>query len=402
MSAKPVNLTVEQHLEMEVVARVQHFHPLEVIPWFRRFPYSFGRDFLYTFIWSTLLALIFFLIGTMMSGRLSMRTLEANFIVANLIGYSIHFLFMIGGKSSIERRVLVRGKWAAVFYYTTVSTLGVIAGVGMASPVFGWSFSGWFSRPGWYIAIAVNSLIISMIIGVIYFWRERSLLAEMRLARESERVATMEREAMLANLRALQAQIEPHFLFNTLANVVGLIHPAPDTAKHMLEQFIAYLRTSLANSREQDTTLGQEFELMKHFLAILQIRMGDRLSWEVDLPAELAGMPLPSMMLQPLVENAIKHGLEPKVDGGTIQLRARRENGSVQIAIIDTGLGFSGANSPGIGLRNVRERLDKLFAGRAGLSIEENAPTGTRVILTLPEAEPKGETPALARSAGQK
>jgi sensor histidine kinase YesM len=386
MSAKPLEMTIEERLEQEVMARSQHFHPLEVIPWFRKFPYSFGRDFLYTFIWNTLLGIVFFMIAAMVSGRISWLTFEINFVVANLIGYSIHFLFLLCSRTPIEAQVLSRGKWSAVAYYTIISTMGVIAGIAMASPIFGWSFSGWLSRPGWYVSVALNSFIISMIIGVVYFWRERSLLAEMRLARESEHLATVEREAMLANLRALQAQIEPHFLFNTLANVVGLIHPSPDTAKHMLEQFIAYLRASLTSSREQNTTLQQEFELMKHFLAILQIRMGERLSWQVDLPAEIASTPLPSMLLQPLVENAIKHGLEPKVEGGSVLLQARREADALRISVIDTGLGFTGATSSGIGLKNVRERLDKLYDGKAKLSIEENSPSGTRVIITLPTA----------------
>lgn len=390
-------MTAEERLEREVIARSQHFHPLEVIPWFRRFPHSFGRDFLYTFIWSTLLGVAFFMIAAMVTGRVSWRMLEVNFVVSNLIGYCIHFLFLLCSLTPIEAQVRSHGKWTAVAYYTLISTVGVIVGIALASPIFGWSFAGWFSRPGWYIGVAVNSLIISVIIGVIYFWRERSLLAEMRLARERERVALMEREAMLANLSALQAQIEPHFLFNTLANVVGLIHPSPDTAKHMLEQFIAYLRASLANSRKQNTTLGEEFELMKHFLAILQIRMGERLSWKVDLPAELSGLPWPSMMLQPLVENAIKHGLEPKVEGGTVQLCAQRDGETLRVLVADTGLGFSGATSNGIGLKNVRERLDKLFDGQARFTIEENAPCGTRIVITLPMPALQTETQALAR-----
>ena len=384
MSENTLQAVERQQFEDQIVARAVHFHPLEVIPWFRQFPFSFGRDFLYTFIWNTLLGVFFFLIAAMVTGRWTWSMLQANFVVSNCIGYAIHFLFLLAGITSIETRILSRGKWAAVFYYTLVSTLGVIAGIALASPIFGWSFAGWFSRPGWYIVVAVNSFIISLIIGVIYFWRERSLIAEMRLAKERERMAQMEREATLANLRALQAQIEPHFLFNTLANVVGLIHPAPDTAKHMLEQFIAYLRATLAATREQETTLGKEFELMSHFLALLQVRMGDRLKVSIELPGELAGLVLPSMLLQPLVENAIKHGLEPKVEGGTITLRAARKGDLLKLSVIDTGIGFSGATSAGLGLRNVRERVVKLFDGKGSMIIEENLPSGTRVELTIP------------------
>ena len=123
---------------------------------------------------------------------------------------------------------------------------------------------------------------------------------------------------------------------------------------------------------------------MANFLAILQIRMGDRLQVVVDLPAELAPEELPSMLLQPLVENAIKHGLEPKVEGGSITLQARRVDNSIQISVIDTGLGFRGGISNGIGLKNVRERIAQLYGANGSFAIEENAIGGTRAILTLP------------------
>ena len=152
----------------------------------------------------------------------------------------------------------------------------------------------------------------------------------------------------------------------------------------MLENFIAYLRATLAATREQETTLGGEFALMADFLAILQIRMGSRLVVTFDLPAEFAATALPSMLLQPLVENAIKHGLEPKMEGGKVTLRAAREGELLRIDVIDTGLGFGTGTTRGIGLANVRERLEKIFSGRASLAIEENTPCGTRAILRLP------------------
>ncbi len=385
-AASQTAITAEAAMKREIANRAAHFHPLEVIPWFRRFPYSFGRDFIYTFIWSSLLALVFALIGAMFSGKISVPVLRTYLLISNIIGYTIHFLFYAGAKTGLEMWVLGRGKWISVTYYTVISSLGVLLGFALASLFFGWAFSGWITKPGVIVGIAVNCFMISLIIGAIYFWRERSLLAEMHLAAERERMATMEREATLANLRALQAQIEPHFLFNTLANVVGLIHPAPDTAKRMLEEFIAYLRATLAATREQQTTLGKEFELMSHFLAILQVRMGDRLRVQVELPAELTGLALPSMLLQPLVENAIKHGLEPKIEGGSITLRAARNGALLTVSVIDSGVGFSGATSSGIGLKNVRERVEKLFDGKGTMVIEENQPSGTRVQLTIPIA----------------
>ena len=190
---------------------------------------------------------------------------------------------------------------------------------------------------------------------------------------------------MQANLRALQAQIEPHFLFNTLANVVGLIHPQPDKAKLMLEQFIVYLRATLSATREEHSTLGSEFEMMKNFLAILQIRMGDRLQVRFDLPGDLSEVPVPPMLMQPLVENAIKHGLEPKIEGGEITLSVKRSGEKIAITIADTGLGFQDSTSNGIGLKNVRERVRQLYGDAGSLVIEDNMPCGTRITISIPD-----------------
>ncbi|MBL8510149.1 MAG: histidine kinase, partial [Betaproteobacteria bacterium] len=168
--------------------------------------------------------------------------------------------------------------------------------------------------------------------------------------------------------------------------VVGLIHPDPSKAKHMLEQFILYLRATLAETRAEKTTLAREFELMKNFLAVLQIRMGERLTVNLDLPADLHDYPIPPMLLQPLVENAIKHGLEPNINGGNLTLHAEQREHRLIIIIADTGVGFKGAHSAGIGLKNVRERLTQLYGDAARLHIEETHPAGTTVILNLPLA----------------
>jgi LytS/YehU family sensor histidine kinase len=154
----------------------------------------------------------------------------------------------------------------------------------------------------------------------------------------------------------------------------------------MLEEFIAYLRSSLATTRESLTSISQEFSQMKNFLAILQVRMGTRLQTRFSLDDSVSGFKLPPMLIQPLVENAIKHGLEPKIDGGEIALSARQVGDVVEIEIADTGLGFQNATSSGIGLKNVRERLEKLYDGKARLDIQDNLPSGTKIIITLPLA----------------
>ena len=210
------------------------------------------------------------------------------------------------------------------------------------------------------------------------------LQRQRRQAETRERALQLERELLASRLAVLQAQIEPHFLFNTLANVTSLIHTRPDDAKHMLEEFIGYLRASLATTRENETTLAKEFVLMQSFLSVLKVRMGNRLAVRVELPDDLQQFVLPPMLIQPLVENAIKHGVEPKIEGGEILLKAAKVGDAVAIEVTDTGLGFQNSTSNGIGLKNVRERLDKLYEGRATLTIEDNTPSGTKITIRIP------------------
>jgi len=152
---------------------------------------------------------------------------------------------------------------------------------------------------------------------------ERRVEREMAQARQNEQIAAAGRLLAEARLRALQAQIEPHFLYNTLANVVSLIEVQPAQARHMLERFIDYLRASLAASRQERATLGAEADMIAAYLDVLGVRMGERLRYRIEVPAALRASSIAPMLLQPLVENAIAHGLEPKVEGGEVLLRAR-------------------------------------------------------------------------------
>jgi sensor histidine kinase YesM len=313
-------------------------------------------------------------------------TARGNWVVANVIGFTFHFVYSALGP--LLQRVNRLPFSGIVLSYTAMGAVITQLGFFMTSliPGFGGILT-WMRGWQWLIASVCISFIISLIMSVSWRSRTLALQREADQARENQRLEAAERAAAQANLRALQAQIEPHFLFNTLANIDGLIHVQPDKAKLMLEQFIVYLRSTLAETREAETTLAREFELMKNYLAVLQIRMGERLRVEFDLPDELRQLTLPPMLLQPLVENAIKHGLEPKIDGGTVAIRARLDSGMINLAIVDTGVGFSGATSNGLGLKNVRERVDKLFGGNGRLTIEENRPNGTRVVLSVPQHE---------------
>ena len=362
------------------------FHPLELIPYFRRFRPGLARNVFYTLIWNTLLGLSFWLLGMLFApGRANARVLLWYLVMSNVIGYTIHAFFLVGSGSGLERRVRRWGTAAMTLYYSGVSTLGVLLGYALATWTMNLPLRATLTSPRWIGLAAISSLLISLIIGAIFYARERAAHAEAALQGERARSERVEREAALANLRALQAQIEPHFLFNTLANVASLIDSQPGLAKRTVESFNRFLRASLAATRSETTTLAEEGRLIAAFLDVLQVRMGARLDYAVEIPEALAGFALPPMLLQPVVENAIRHGLEPKVEGGRLRLAAREDgDGFVVIEVSDTGVGFAPATRGGVGLANLRSRLELLYRGLARLEITENAPAGTRVALRLP------------------
>ncbi len=361
------------------------FHPLEVIPFFQRFAPSVPRDIAYTFLWNCVIGLLFWSTTLLFSPeKATARLFFWNIVMANAIGYTIHALFIVGTRTGLERRARAGGHLPMVLYYAGLSTSGVVLGFLAVSAALGVPTTRWLSNARWIGVLAASSVVISTILASIFFARERSARAEAELEREKARVGQVEREAALANLRALQAQIEPHFLFNTLANVTSLIDPDPAKAKRMLESFNLFLRSSLAATRNETTTLGEEATLIAAYLDVLQVRMGARLAYSVDVPTALAAFSIAPMLLQPVVENAIKHGLEPKIDGGSVSFRVREEAGHVVIEIADTGVGFAPTTRGGVGLTNLRGRLALLYGSDASLEISEVRPAGTRVRVSLP------------------
>lgn len=208
--------------------------------------------------------------------------------------------------------------------------------------------------------------------------------------------AALERDATLARLAMLQSQLEPHMLFNTLANLRVLIELDPPRAQAMLDRLIAFLRATLTASRAQTAhALSAEFERLADYLALMGLRMGERLTVRLDLPNALRGCPVPPLLLQPLVENAMRHGLEPKVGAGRLEVSARREGGELLLAVRDTGVGLDGAPSggsgTGFGLQQVRERLHTLFGERAALKVvpanDDEGGTLAQIRLPWPAAE---------------
>jgi signal transduction histidine kinase len=238
-----------------------------------------------------------------------------------------------------------------------------------------------------------RSMILFTLLGIgamalMVLSRER--LERVKLERTEARVRAeaVERQALQAQLRLLQAQIEPHMLFNTLANLQGLIAIDPQQASRMLDHLIQYLRATLSATRAETTTLAQEFEAAEAYLGLMAVRMGARLSYRCVLPLELRGARLPAMLLQPLVENAIIHGLEPRIEGGTVTVEASVRAGQLDICVSDTGPGLpdtqTAAKGSGVGVATTRERLQVLYGARAALTLLPAQPHGVLAHLTLP------------------
>jgi signal transduction histidine kinase len=237
---------------------------------------------------------------------------------------------------------------------------------------------------------AASILLFSVLAGLAatwFFWN-RGKIAFLQAQAEAEkaRVAGIEKQAMQAQLQMLQAQNEPHKLFNTLANLQGLIAIDPPRAQLLLEQLIAWLRATLMSSRAATTTLAGEFRLMDAYLGLMAIRMGERLAYRLDLPAPLAGLQIAPMLLQPLLENAIRHGLEPRIEGGRSEVSAAREGANLVLTVRDTGQGLQApaSHGTGLGLDNIRERLFALYGPSASLVLAEGAPSGTVATITIP------------------
>ena len=221
-----------------------------------------------------------------------------------------------------------------------------------------------------------------LVAGYMYYLRaqvaqEESLAAELRRgALETQQLAT--------RLRLLQAQVEPHFLFNTLSNVRRLSQNDAPAGRAMLAQLTRYLRAALPRMREHETTLAEEIDLVSAYLGLQKIRMGARLVTSIDAPEPLLQARVPPMLLATLVENAIKHGIAPLAEGGSIRITAERLANALKLTVADTGRGLAAASGTGVGLANIRARLSALYGERAALHLEANAPRGVAAIITLP------------------
>jgi LytS/YehU family sensor histidine kinase len=231
----------------------------------------------------------------------------------------------------------------------------------------------------------VSELLFVVLPAVIitYFFNSRSLIADREAAAQAA-----QRQAAESRLKLLEAQLEPHMFFNTLANLHVLIGIDPPRAQAMLDQLISFLRATLSGSRASEHPLRAEFSRTRDYLALMQVRMEDRLRTHFELPDEIADTPVPALLLQPLVENSIKHGLEPSVTGGRVDVTAARDGMTLILSVRDTGVGLRNIaeNSTSFGLRQIRERLATLYGDAASLTLNSagDADGGTLAIVRLP------------------
>jgi sensor histidine kinase YesM len=375
-------------------------HPLDLLPLFRRWPSSPLRDLLYTAIWNACIALVLTL------ANLAFTEHNESFahywwpmlLVSNIVGYLIH------GSQTLLDRLL--GGWPSRakglqrrIYYVALISACVVVGIAVGTALLRGASPLRYLLDGSLLTTTLPfAIFVALFMALVVLLGERRIATETLAARQAEQIAATGRLLAEARLRALQAQIEPHFLYNTLANVVGLIELKPALARRMLERFIDYLRASLAASRAEQATLGAEADMVAAYLDVLAVRMGARLSYRIDIADGLRQTPLAPMLLQPLVENAITHGLEPKVEGGEVLLSARVDGATLCLQVSDTGAGLGAPSAKpggGVGLSNIRARLASLYGGAAQVQLLENQPCGLTVRLLLPlNPEPSSTIPA--------
>ena len=298
-----------------------------------------------------------------------------------------------------------KSRLARAGYDNAKSLLDIVREIGETAATLWWRFFDWLAQVEWRKLIIIWLLLLILgltpfglpkqTVGFILLSLGLKVLAGGKRKAELEaRDATshadeegLERRLVEARMAALQAQVEPHFLFNTLALIGQLIETDPPQAARIHQNLIDYLRATLPQMRARGAgTLGRQIEMSRAYLAIMQARMRARLAVSVDVPDHMLSATFPVMMLQILIENAIKHGLEPKIDGGRIDIRANVDGQMLQVDVIDDGIGFNVHAGDGLGLANVRERLRILYGQRAQLVIEAPLTGGTRASIRVPYA----------------
>lgn len=331
---------------------------------------TLGRDLLLVAIYNTAIGLFL--------TALTRYSLAVNLIYAHCIGTCIY--------CTVRGPGLLHGQTRVEWRHGLIGIpLGFAVGFAVATWANGMTIVAVLQRDMDAVTIGAITATLFGVLGTWHF-RDEARIREARAEAEAERLRRIEQEALAAStqLALLQAQIEPHFLFNTLSNVVGLIETDAPTARKMLIDLTALLRTSLTRTRKPVVTLAEELDLLRAYLGIMAVRMGTRLDWRIEAAPDTLGAQLPPLLVQPLVENAIRHGLEPKAEAGRLNIRCRRDEDMIDIEVSDDGLGTCGDISEGTGLANVRQRLAATCGDQSTLSLKTNPGGGVIAHLRLP------------------
>jgi sensor histidine kinase YesM len=329
----------------------------------------------YTVLLCLGIALLLWLLGV--TGGLGSTT-----VVSLCIGLSIHLVFIIA-------REWMEQYLPAYLAPLPLTAVGLPIGLMLAGTLL-------FAQPMFFLSDDYGTVILGVFFGIVgaavIGTRERLVVAQAELAALRVEQEVRQRQLVETELKVLQAQIEPHFLFNTLSNVIGLVHSDPQAAEKTLLNLSTLLRSSLQRTRRESATLAEELEIVRAYLEIQAIRMQQRLRYEIrgagpESAAALRDWPLPPMLIQPLVENAVRHGIEPAEQGGLVDVSVRLEADGLRVLVADTGVGIdpdgSGSPGTGTGLSNVRSRLRALYGDRANMAVSENEPSGVRVELFI-------------------
>ncbi len=312
-----------------------------------------------------------------------------NMLYSHCIGFSINASINTGVQLFIpdKERQLAR----LVFIVPTGVALGFGLGVLLAQALLGQPlFTPWTGTSHKIIGLLFLSLVAGVVMSHTFVSREQLASARERAAQAQAQAQAALHQSAQAQLQLLQSQLEPHMLFNTLANLRVLMGLDVARAQAMLDHLVAYLRATLDASRSTEHALEQEFARLRDYLELMQVRMGPRLHYQLDLPPELAQHPVPPLLLQSLVENSIQHGLEPKVAGGTVRVSATRQGEGLRLVVEDDGVGSTmdlnqaEAGATRFGVAQVRERLQTRYGAQAAIVFEAPEQSGMRASIDIP------------------
>ena len=309
-------------------------------------------------------------------------------IVSLSIGWSIQLTFVVFDRIFPQQTT-------GYLLGLVQSIIGLLLGMCLGGALISGDMLVLFSDPSEELLF---SLIFAIIGGSFFVTLFRLSEQNQKLLEFEANQLTQEAKLLETKIQLLQSQIEPHFLFNTLSNITSLIAVDPLLAEKSLINFTELLRVKFDRSKGKSSSLADELWLIKIYLELHGMRLGERLSYQIvtdqlETHHDLEQVTVPSLLIQPLVENAIKHGIEPSISGGSIRISFDAEDDNIVVTVVDTGVGIDPNRQPetssgaGVGIGNIRQRLASIYGGRGGLDIRENQDAGVTAILTIPKEE---------------